>query len=700
MKKILLILPSIILLSCWSALGQGYSGLVGRWSFDGNANDVSGNNLHGIVRGSTLTTGMAGLPNTAYAFNGISNYIAVPSSTLMNTMVHSFCALIKPTGFYSGHCQGNAVIWRGHQWTSSFSYHLEFFDNAFDNSNSIFSPTQDVFAGWTGNDLSHTPQTEWYYTPTIVPDRWYNVVLTYDGDTTKIYVDGEMVNTFYARCSFSGSTDSLFFGKSDDGPDYPYWLNAVVDEIRIYNRVLSPAEVRMFGDSLGVSGVMPIKFFLDANNNCLKDVGEKFNLLPVTLEVSKNGAVIDTVSATSVLYYNSHGTPGDIFQFRVIGTSGFLTSTCPITGIITDTLTAGINPTRYFGFSCDTTTDFDLSITTGVSTDARGQTLSILAGNANCNPIPASLKVTFSPKFIFGSAYPAPASVSGNTAIWNVGTLSYLNSNFGIHATFVVPDTSLLARDTVNTAIAITPMSGDSDTANNIVVRNDTIRISTDPNDITVSPEGCLGPDTVHQLRYTIRFENTGNDTADNIYVLDTLSNNLDAGSLRFVAASHMMEVSRSTDLSGRNVFKFNFPNIKLLDSSYHNQCQGMLVYTINIKPGLSYGATIKNRVGIYFDANPVVLTNIVENTIGCPGTLGIKNMESDFSIYPNPANAELYISSDRNIENVSISNVLGQVVYTATYGKKNVRLDISELNAGVYILKVNNSEVRKIIKN
>jgi hypothetical protein len=36
--------------------------------------------------------------------------------------------------------------------------------------------------------------------------------------------------------------DDLFIGKMDN-PQYPYWHNADIDDIRIYNRALSASEV-------------------------------------------------------------------------------------------------------------------------------------------------------------------------------------------------------------------------------------------------------------------------------------------------------------------------------------------------------------------------------------------------------------------------------------------------------------------------
>src|SRR6476620_9187220 len=100
-----------------SSSGQGYNGLVGIWKFDGNATDASGNGLNGIAYDISYAAGINGSPGTAARFNGTSSYVDVPYNSLMNTEPHSFCVVIKPTGFFSGSCQGNAIIWRGHDFS-------------------------------------------------------------------------------------------------------------------------------------------------------------------------------------------------------------------------------------------------------------------------------------------------------------------------------------------------------------------------------------------------------------------------------------------------------------------------------------------------------------------------------------------------------------------------------------------------------
>jgi len=82
-------------------------------------------------------------------------------------------------------------------------------------------------------------------------------------------------------------------------------------------------------------------------------------------------------------------------------------------------------------------------------------------------------------------------------------------------------------------------------------------------------------------------------------------------------------------------------------------------------------------------------------------GILGLgNNTQETFSVYPNPANDLVAISSKNNGDkNIIVYNVLGkQVINTILNGE---RLDISKLTSGVYILKINqdgNSSTKKLV--
>ncbi|MFN0150486.1 MAG: FG-GAP-like repeat-containing protein [bacterium] len=141
---------------------------------------------------------------------------------------------------------------------------------------------------------------------------------------------------------------------------------------------------------------------------------------------------------------------------------------------------------------------------------------------------------------------------------------------------------------------------------------------SLDPNDKLVSPEGAIAPD--QRLTYRVRFQNVGTLDAINIAIRDTLDPNLDLASLALTGASHAMEY----DIAGREIVWY-FPEIHLPDSTTDEAgSHGSVEFEISPVAGVTPGTTIENRAGIYFDFNPVVMTNTVLNTIADTTTTAV----------------------------------------------------------------------------
>jgi len=80
----------------------------------------------------------------------------------------------------------------------------------------------------------------------------------------------------------------------------------------------------------------------------------------------------------------------------------------------------------------------------------------------------------------------------------------------------------------------------------------------------------------------------------------------------------------------------------------------------------------------------------------------GVKNIEAvnNLDLYPNPATSSLTITSSNPINQITITNLLGQTVYSRqfTVGSSQT-VDVSGFAAGVYFVKVNGVEVRKFVK-
>ena len=425
--------------------------------------------------------------------------------------------------------------------------------------------------------------------------------------------------------------------------------------------------------------------------------------MPSLTEVDSNGVNIGTLSATSGFNYDAYGKPGDIYRFKVLSMTGSLRTVCPSSGVWYDTINATLpaNPIEYVGLDCGTSTAFDFD--EHVSFEGRIHVAMVLinVNNAYCIPEDGTLTMSFSPKYEFGRSYPAPSSVSGNVAKWDIRALSsVLSSPFLINVTlFGLGKISL--GDTINTSYVVTAANpGEVSTANNTIVRVDTIKSSIDPNYVEVTPSGYIPAGT--QLEYTIHFENTGNAAAANIYVMDTLSDYVDMKTMTIEAGSHIMNTTM-LNRNGWNVVRFDFPDINLPDSSHHNECDGMLMFNIKTKTGLARGTEILNHAGIYFDDNPVVMTNTAENIIGWPLRVTEVNKESNVVLYPNPATDELTIKTDKDaFSSCIITNNIGQELIRQTLSAASTKINVRRLPAGLYyvILKGSNgNNVQKFVK-
>jgi uncharacterized repeat protein (TIGR01451 family) len=135
---------------------------------------------------------------------------------------------------------------------------------------------------------------------------------------------------------------------------------------------------------------------------------------------------------------------------------------------------------------------------------------------------------------------------------------------------------------------------------------------SYDPNDKLVSPIGLTENHYVKPgtpLEYTIRFQNTGNAPAFNIYVIDTLSQNLDLETLELMSTSHPAELSISN--SSKPTLRWDFRNINLPDSTNNEpESHGFIKFKISPKAGIAEGTIVENFADIYFDFNPPIRTN------------------------------------------------------------------------------------------
>lgn len=440
-------------------------------------------------------------------------------------------------------------------------------------------------------------------------------------------VSGLNIVTIYGDGSSDTSILSIY-GSGDTYFDHSYALSGTYTIKHLLRLGTVTVDSIIFSYEHFSCSTAPIKLYYDANSNCMFDSGDLYNREPITLRIDSNHIPVDTVSVTSGLYYRAYGPPGDVYTFTILSMPPELAVSCSLSRDLSIAMPAygDTIATRYFGLTCSGGRPLDMVLSSDLDCLRIGANGVISVYNNNCTPTSTTVTLQVNPKYVFNSSSIPPTSVMGRTVVWNVDSISYLSGPAYIHFTLLPPDlhdirTWPTLGDTVLTVVSLGAVPGDIDTSNNRASYVSTVRGSFDPNEITVSPSGPILPCT--ELTYTIHFENMGNDTAHNIYVMDTLCDNLDLSTMKIVDATATMNLYRFR-LDGINVLKFDFPNIKLPDSSHHNFCKGSLSYTIKTKNALSDGVTMLNRAGIYFDYNEPVLTNTVVSTIGMAPLTGV----------------------------------------------------------------------------
>lgn len=322
--------------------------------------------------------------------------------------------------------------------------------------------------------------------------------------------------------------------------------------------------------------------------------------------------------------------------------------------------------------------------------------------NERCQSVNGLFSIVLDKLVTYNNASPNPDKISGDTLIWNFSNLAY--DSKPINPTIdITTNTKATLGDTVCFDILITPIVGDANHSNNKKRYCYPVVNSYDPNIKSVYPPGTCQQAYVLKnkpLTYTVQFQNTGNAEAIDIYILDTLDPHLDIKSLRVIGQSHKAPI---TEILPGRVLKLRFDNINLPDSfSNEKGSHGYVIYEVMPDSNVANGTPVKGKAGIYFDFNPPVFTNMVNNTLtnSIPScNLVIKNppYSKPVKIYPNPNTGNFIIEIDNPTNNISIAvyNLLGEKIKTVetSTSKTSYSVDLNLAN-GLYMVKVINGEM------
>jgi len=212
------------------ALGTSYlAGLIGRWKFDGDADDSSGNANHGAEVGNP--TYVAGKFGKAVSFDGRADRIEVPATIAENPELYPARA-------------ASASAWVKTTMPADDTFHSvirhEFH----------FTPLQThpeggwvvAFADEDGTRVARTKHFDWCK---LNDGRWHHYVATYNGGVCEVWIDGtrEASDNRGAFSLWTRDNQPWVFGGRERGEGGGEYYTGQLDDVRLYSYALSENEI-------------------------------------------------------------------------------------------------------------------------------------------------------------------------------------------------------------------------------------------------------------------------------------------------------------------------------------------------------------------------------------------------------------------------------------------------------------------------
>jgi Concanavalin A-like lectin/glucanases superfamily/Secretion system C-terminal sorting domain len=229
MKTLKKITQQILLLFAvtTTAYSQPTDNVVAYYPFNGNATDVTVNGKNGTVSGATLATDRLGKVNAAYSFNGTSNLIYLPNNLVPGNTAFSISFWFKSYGV--GNYNGQALI----DFRGQYNFSVSYFSN---------HPTYQRAILY---NIANSSASIYCMSPnnTIRDSAWYHVVANYGNNTMQLYINGNLVDTKSQTPPNAVSGYNNAIGKDYNMSLNRAWFYGSIDEILIYKRSLTAAEI-------------------------------------------------------------------------------------------------------------------------------------------------------------------------------------------------------------------------------------------------------------------------------------------------------------------------------------------------------------------------------------------------------------------------------------------------------------------------
>lgn len=207
------------------------NGLVAYYPFNNNALDESENKNDGTVEGAKLIKDRNGRENSAYAFDGIDDHIYVPdheSLQITDAITLSVWFKTQEAVPFAG------ILCKSEVTGARSGYLIDIDQNERLRVDLLKDHSQHIF-GKVITDKSID----------ILDNEWHHVVVTYDGQSLRLYLDDQLVDTEDYLERIQKNNEPLLIGW-----DRNTWLSnrrfkGAIDDIRIYNRALTSRELAL-----------------------------------------------------------------------------------------------------------------------------------------------------------------------------------------------------------------------------------------------------------------------------------------------------------------------------------------------------------------------------------------------------------------------------------------------------------------------
>lgn len=218
------------------------TGLIAFYPFDASAKDESGNGHNGLINDMTDADDRFNKPASAYQFNGITSHIKIKDAEDLRLNNTSFTAnyWINVTAYNTSH--GSSILHKRGSGSGN-GWHLSFTGVESQNTNvgKVGRPSYGV----SGGDDPFAVGDKY-----LQRDIWYMVTSVYNlqEQTYTTYINGVFDSVTGGIPSPNPATDAdLYIGRDSifpyDGTP-PYYFMGKLDDIRLYNRILSEKEIK------------------------------------------------------------------------------------------------------------------------------------------------------------------------------------------------------------------------------------------------------------------------------------------------------------------------------------------------------------------------------------------------------------------------------------------------------------------------